>query len=111
MYAGLLLVLVAFELVATVWCLTRWQGVRKELMLMEKHYDALSDALRNAALSLGAPVNVDVDSERQKLAMLRDAGDDEISAAAETLSGASREQLDAAAKLLDTLGLNDKAKK
>lgn len=109
MFAGLLLVLVAFELVATVWCLTRWQGVRKELMLMEKHYDALSDALRNAALSVGAPV--DVEAEREKLAMLRDAGDDEISAAAETLSGASREQLDAAAKLLDTLGLNGKVDK
>lgn len=107
MVAGLILLLVVVELAVSVWCLTRWQGVRKELILMEKHYDALSDALRNAALSVGAPVDVEV--EREKLEMLRDAGNDEVSAAAETLSGASREQLDAAAKLLDTLGLNGKA--
>lgn len=107
MLAGFLVVLVVIELAISVWCLTRWNGVRRELVMMEKHYDALSDALRNAALSAGTPVEVEPTVSPETLEMLRNAGAD-ADAASDVLANASKEQLDAAAKLLDSLGIGSK---
>lgn len=97
MVAGFLLVLVIVELVFTVWTFTRWQGVRRELQLMGRHYDDLSDALRDAAKSAGVPVEVGASDELRS--------DDVMNAASATLSNASPEQLEAASKLLDSLGI------
>ena len=96
MLAGILVVTVIAELVVSVWCLTRWVGVRRELQIMEKHYDALSDALRDFAKSGGAPVDV---PEVEASAL----GD-----AAKVLADAKPEDVAAAMSMLGKLGIGPK---
>lgn len=92
MAAAVLILLVCVELVVSVWCVTRFRGVLKEIAMVEKSIDNLSTVL--GAWAGGQPVE------------LPKVDDELMQSASQTLSGASREQLDAAAKLLDSLGLN-----
>ncbi len=95
MAAAVLILLVCVELAVTVWCVTRFRGVLKEVEMIEKSLDNLSTVL--GAWAGGQPVE------------LPKVDDELMQTASQTLSGASKEQLDAAAKLLDSLGLNKDA--
>lgn len=92
MAAAVLILLVCVELAVSVWCVTRFRGVLKEMAMIEKSIDSLSTVLGSLAGSEPVPVPVKL-------------SDDVAAAASETLSNASAEQLEAAAKLLGTLGL------
>lgn len=95
MAAAVLILLVCVELAVSVWCVTRFRGVLKEVAMVEKSLDNLSTVL--GAWAGGQPVE------------LPKVDDELMQSASQTLSCASKEQLDAAAKLLDSLGLNKDA--
>ena len=95
MAAAVLILLVCVELAVSVWCVTRFRGVLKEIAMVEKSLDNLSTVL--GAWAGGQPVE------------LPKVDDELMQSASQTLSGASQEQLDAAAKLLNSLGLNKDA--
>lgn len=93
MAAAVLILLVCVELAVSVWCVTRFRGVLREIAMVEKSLDNLSTVLGAWAVN-EQPVE------------LPKVDDELMQSASQTLSQASREQLDAAAKLLDSLGLN-----
>lgn len=92
--ALLLLVLVIVELVVSVFCLTRWAGVAKELRMVEVAMEGLNDALRMVAAGVGGesvPVELPTVADGTRLAsateILSNASDDDVAKALELLRG------------------------
>lgn len=96
MLAGLLLLLVIVELAVSVWCLTRFGGVLKELHMCEKQCETLAGMIRNWVPDSSGPVSVE----------LPQVDDSSLSSANDVLANATDEQVAAAAEVLKRLGLS-----
>ena len=96
MIAGILVLLVLVELVVSVYLLTRWRGLMKEVTMLERSYDALCKAVS------GLPTD---DSGTTSSASAEHSSD-----AVEVLQNATPEQMEAAADILAKLGLTPDAK-
>lgn len=92
MAAAFLILLVCVELAVSVWCVTRFRGVLKEVAMVEKSLDSLSTAL--GAWAGGQPVE------------LPHVDDASVSSANDVLANATDEQVAAAAEVLKKLGLS-----
>lgn len=94
MLAAILVVLVIAELAISVWCLTRFNAVREEMRMIERHQETISDMIRNWTSGQGEePIELDAKT---------------IGAANDVLESATDEQLEQAAEILKKLGLGEK---
>lgn len=98
--ALILLVLVIAELVVSVFMITRWSGVRKELALMESAVSGLADALRIVAAG-GDGLNVPVTLPEPEPDMTR------LGAATEILNNATEADVAKALELLRGLNVGE----
>lgn len=112
MFGLVMLLVVTVNLIVTVWVLAKYSAVRKDYLMLESEFNvmqgnvtALADVLRDVARDGSGSA---ADTTNPSALPGQPAIDaDALAQAQQVLANASQEDIDAAAKLLGSLGLGD----